>query len=72
MHEDSIVADTRKLREEMMNEVGDDLGRLVEYLKQREALHPDRLVSFSPRRAETAVQRASDSADRKSVGLLNY
>lgn len=53
MHEDPIVAETRKLREEMMNEVGNDLDRLFDYLKLREAEHPDRLVSFEPRRLET-------------------
>jgi hypothetical protein len=53
MHEDPIVAETRRLREEMMNEVGNDLDRLFDYLKQREAQHPERLVSFAPRRPET-------------------
>jgi len=50
MHEDPIVAETRKLREEMMNEVGDDLDALFEYLKQQEQMHSDRLVNFPPRR----------------------
>jgi len=52
MYEDPIVADTRKLREELMDEVGNDLDKLFEYLKQREAMHPERLVSFPPRRLE--------------------
>jgi len=67
MHEDSIVADTRKLREEMMNEVGNDLDKLFEYLKQREALHPDRLVSFPPRRTEIAGARAGENAGGESL-----
>jgi hypothetical protein len=50
MHEDMIVAETRKLREELMNEVGHDLDRLFDHLKQREAQHMERLVSFPPRR----------------------
>ena len=53
MHEDPIVAETRKLRAEMMSELGDDLDALVEYLKQRERTHPDRLVNFPPRRPVT-------------------
>jgi hypothetical protein len=65
MHEDQIVAETRKLREEMMNEVGNDLDKLFEYLKQREALHPDRLVSFHPRRPEAV---GTVIADRKTDG----
>jgi hypothetical protein len=67
MHEDPIVAGTRKLREEMMNEVGNDLDKLFEYLKQREALHPDRLVSFPPRRPETA---GAGIGDRNSGSKL--
>ena len=51
MHEDPIVAETRKLREELMNEVGNDLDRLFDYLRQREDRHADRLVSFPPRPA---------------------
>jgi len=50
MHEDPIVSETRKLRAEMMNECGDDLDALVEHLKRREQLHPDRLINFPPRR----------------------
>jgi hypothetical protein len=50
MHEDPIVAETRKLRAEMMNEFGDDLDALFEHLKRREQMHPDRLVNFPPRR----------------------
>lgn len=51
MFEDPIVAETRALREALMNEVGNDLNNLFEYLRQREALHPQRLVSFPPRRS---------------------
>ena len=44
--EDPIVAETRALRQELMCEVGDDLDALFEHLRKREALHPERLVSF--------------------------
>jgi hypothetical protein len=50
MSQDPIVAETRALREELMNEVGNDLDALFQYLQQREALHPERLVSFPPRK----------------------
>lgn len=50
MWEDPIVAETRALRQELMNEVGNDLDALVEYLKRREAEHPERLVTLPPRR----------------------
>ncbi len=62
MHEDPIVAETRKLREELMNEVGNDLDKLFDYLRQREDQHADRLVSFAPRRV---VAMGGVIADRK-------
>lgn len=49
-----------------MNEVGNDLDQLFEYLKQREARHPDRLVSFAPRRPETTE---AGIADNKKPGV---
>jgi hypothetical protein len=61
MHEGPIVAETRKLRQELMNEVGNDLDRLFDYLRQREDQHADRLVSFAPRR----VAMGGVIADRK-------
>jgi hypothetical protein len=48
--EDPIVTETRALREQLMDEVGNDLGALVKYLQERELEHPDRLVSLPPRR----------------------
>jgi hypothetical protein len=36
-----------------MNEVGHDLDKLFDHLKQREAQHEERLVSFPPRRPMT-------------------
>ncbi|HXH95034.1 MAG TPA: hypothetical protein VNN25_25900 [Thermoanaerobaculia bacterium] len=62
MHEDPIVAETRKLREELMNEVGNDLDRLFDYLREREDQHAERLVSFAPRRV---VAMRGVIADRK-------
>jgi hypothetical protein len=48
--EDPIVAETRALRQELMDEVGNDLGALVKYLQERELEHPERLVSLPPRK----------------------
>lgn len=50
--EDPIVAETRALRQQLMDEVGNDLDRLVKYLQERELEHPERLVSLEPRRPE--------------------
>ncbi len=48
--EDPIVAETRALRQQLMDEVGNDLDTLIEFLKQRELEHPERLVTLPPRR----------------------
>jgi hypothetical protein len=53
--EDPIVAETRALRQELMDEVGNDLGALVKYLQERELDHPERLVSLPPRKPITAA-----------------
>jgi hypothetical protein len=53
--EDPIVAETRALRQELMDEVGNDLGALVKYLQEREREHPERLVSLPPRKPIRAV-----------------
>jgi hypothetical protein len=52
--EDPIVAETRALRQQLMDEVGNDLDALVKYLKERELDHPERLVSLPPRRPSTS------------------
>ncbi len=54
MEDDPIVAETRRLRQEMMDEVGNDLDALFEYLQKQQAMHADRLVSFPPRRPVAA------------------
>jgi hypothetical protein len=48
--EDPIVAETRALRQQLMDEVGNDLDTLVAYLRERELEHPERLVTLPPRR----------------------
>jgi hypothetical protein len=53
--EDPIVAESRALRQELMDEVGNDLGALVKYLQERELDHPERLVSLPPRPPVTAA-----------------
>jgi len=52
--EDPIVAESRALRQQLMEDVGNDLDSLVKYLKERELEHPERLVSLPPRRPVTA------------------
>lgn len=53
--EDPIVAETRALRQELMDEVGNDLGALVKYLQERELEHPELLVSLPPHAPTTTA-----------------
>jgi hypothetical protein len=62
--EDPIVAETRALRQQLMDEVGNDLDALVKYLQEREREHPERLVSLSPRQPETTVTTTKDEPGR--------
>jgi hypothetical protein len=55
--DDPIVAETRALREQLMEEVGNDLEALVKYLQERELDHPERLVSLPPRRAKAETSQ---------------
>jgi pyrroloquinoline quinone (PQQ) biosynthesis protein C len=61
MHEDPVVAETRELREQMMEDAGNDLDALFEYLKKEQQAYQDRLVCLPPRKAipvATARRRA--------------
>lgn len=49
MWEDPIVAETRKLREEMVNEAGNDLDALFRYLQEQQAQYRERLVRLPAR-----------------------
>lgn len=51
MWEDPIVAETRALRDEMMNEAGNNLDALYEYLIAEQEKYKDRIVRLEPRRA---------------------
>jgi len=51
MWEDPIVAETRALRNEMMEDAGNDLDSLFNYLLEEQAKHKDKLVRLPPRKA---------------------
>jgi hypothetical protein len=59
--EDPIVAETRALRQELMDEVGNDLDALIAYLRERELEHPERLVSLPPRRPVATAAKERES-----------
>ena len=61
--DDPIVAETRALRQQLMDDVGNDLDALVKYLQERQLDHPERLVSLPPRRSVTAATASDKKPD---------
>jgi len=57
MWEDPIVAETRKLRQEMMDEAGNDLDALFEYLQKEQEKYRDRLVRLPAREPVPLARR---------------
>lgn len=51
MSEDPVVAETRELREQMMNEAGNTLDGLFELLAKEQKNHRERLVRLPARKA---------------------
>jgi hypothetical protein len=64
MWEDPIVAETRALRQEMMDEAGNDLDSLFAYLQHEQEKYRDRLVRLPPRRPVPMGVRADEANDR--------
>lgn len=64
MWEDPIVAETRALRQEMMDEAGNDLDALFAFLLKEQAKYKDRLVRLPPRRP-VPLGKIADSDERK-------
>ena len=58
MWEDPVVAETRALRQEMVDEAGADLDSLFEYLQREQAKYKDRLVRLPARPAMQIVTTA--------------
>lgn len=50
MFEDSIITESRALRQEMMDEAGNDLDALFAYLQKEQEKYRDRLVRLPPKR----------------------
>jgi hypothetical protein len=57
MPEDPIVEETRKLRQEMMDEAGTTLDDLFVYLQKDQQTYRDRVVRLQPRKAILVAPR---------------
>ena len=57
MPEDPIVEETRKLRQEMMDEAGTTLDDLFAYLQKEQETYRDRIVRLPPRKAIPLASR---------------
>ena len=61
MWQDPIVAETRALRDEYARQFDYDAGAIFQDLLAKQAAHPERIVSFPPRKpvfSAVAPQRA--------------
>jgi hypothetical protein len=58
MPEDPVVAETRLLREQMMQDAGNDLDALFAYLKKEQESYRDRLVRLPPRKVIPVATRS--------------
>ncbi len=45
MNRDPVVEEVHRIREQMWDECGGDLDRLIEFLRAGEAQHRDRIIS---------------------------
>lgn len=52
--DDPIVAEVRAARRALMEEVGNDIGKLFEYLKRQQEESGREYVRFPPKRIESA------------------
>jgi hypothetical protein len=57
MPEDPIVDETRKLRQEMMDEAGTNLDDLFAYLQKEQEKYRDRVIRLPPRKAIPLASR---------------
>ena len=60
--EDPIVAEVRKARLAYFASCGNDLDRMFDDLRRREAQHPERVVSFPPTPVKPVVAPRKKSA----------
>ncbi len=63
MREDPIVEEVRKARREYFAECGNDIHRMLQDIRRRQAEHPERLVSFP----STPVKPKDASRHKKSA-----
>ncbi|MEI7869221.1 MAG: hypothetical protein WCI11_15135 [Candidatus Methylumidiphilus sp.] len=55
MWQDPIVAETRALRDEYARQFNYDADAIFEDLMAKQAMHPERVVSLSPRKVKPVV-----------------
>ncbi len=59
MPEDPIVAETRELRQQMMDDAGNSVDDLFAYLQKEQERYRDRLVRLPARKADPVPIRKS-------------
>jgi len=62
MWQDPIVAETRALRNEYALQFNNDINDIFKDLMAKQAAHPERLVSFPPRKPKVSTVVAQQDA----------
>lgn len=57
MAHDPVVEETHRIRREIAAQFNDDVHAFFEYLREREAKHPDRVVTLEPVAPEPIVTK---------------
>lgn len=72
MWQDPIIAETRAIRDEYSRQFNYDIDAIFEDLMAKQAKHPERIVSFPPRKpvvAKDASQRGATADDSVPASL---
>ncbi|QEP42871.1 hypothetical protein D5085_06870 [Ectothiorhodospiraceae bacterium BW-2] len=62
MWQDPIIAETRALRDEYARQLNYDINNIFKDLMAKQALHPERVVAFPPRKPTVSAVEAQQSA----------
>lgn len=65
MKPDPIIAEVYRAKDQLAREIGNDVGKLFDRLRQDAKKHPDRMVNLSPKPGSPAKLRAHSKKTAK-------
>ena len=67
MQDDPVVAEIRRIREELAAQFNYDLDAIIEDARKRDAADNRKVIRLPPRRPTTADRQASTKSDRPGI-----